>query len=136
MSISHCATESRKSQSSNGDSRIYSDDGTRVIGIVRNYTFTKSNWHSTKHLCWKHKAIGLDHMAFLYQVEPFASQIVVLDKDTGKEYRVSMEVFKQLAIEDDLGWGLQLFLPLKYWEVTEPDGSKPLQLPLWEACTK
>lgn len=131
MSYCDCKEVEHGNQYSESSIRVLSDDGSRVIGTIKDSTFTKSNWHSTKHLCWKHKAIGLDLSAFLYQVEPFATQMVVQDKDTGREYTVSVEDFKRFAIEDNLGWGAQLFLPLKYWEVTKPDGNRPLQLSLW-----
>lgn len=132
MPISYCEQKNAESQSSNVVIRVPSDDGTRVIGVIKGSTFIKSNWHSKKHLCWKHKAIGVDRTAFVNYIAPFTNLIVTPDKDTGNEYRVSVEDFKQFAIADDLGWGEQLFVPLKYWEVIESDGTRPVQLNLWE----
>lgn len=132
MPISYCEPRNTKSQSSNGIVRVPSDDGSRVIGVIKDSTFSKSNWHSTKHLCWKHKAIGVDKVAFIDYVVPFADLIIVHDIDTGREYRASVEDFKQFAIADDLGCGEQLFVPLRYWEVIEPNGPRPVQLNLWE----
>lgn len=117
-----------KSQHLNSVIRVPSDDGSRTIGIIRDGVFLKSNWHSKKHLCYKHNAIGLDRGAFLRYVEPLATLIIVHDEDTGREYRVSIEDFKQLAFEDDLGWGPQLFCKVKYWQV-EDNGNR--QLSLW-----
>jgi len=131
MLISDCITVKGRSQSYGGVIRVPSDDGSRIIGVIRYSTFTKSNWHYSKHMCWKHRAIGLDRGAFTDYVKPLATTIIVTDKGTGREYRVSVEDFERLSIEDDLGWGEQLFLPLRYWEVIKPNGHKPLQLALW-----
>ncbi|HUU63669.1 MAG TPA: hypothetical protein VMX96_07120 [Dehalococcoidia bacterium] len=131
MPISDCITVTGGSQSYSGVIRVPSDEGSRIIGVIRDSTFTKSNWHYSKHMCWKHHAIGLDRGAFVDYVKSLATTIIVTDKDTGREYRASVEDFERLSIEDNLGWGQQLFLPLKHWEVIEPDGHKPLQLALW-----
>ena len=131
MCISDCKTVGNRSQPGDGTIRVLSDDGSKTIGIIRDLVFIKSNWHSTKHLCRKHNAIGLDRASFLNYVEPFATLIVVPDKDTGREYRVSVEHFKTFSLDDDLGWGPQMFLQLEFFEVIEPDGSKPVQLTLW-----
>ena len=131
MSIANIRPAEYKSQTFNGIIRVLSDDGRRIIGIVKGFSFTKTNWHSTKHICRKYQAIGLDHTAFLNQIMSSANLIIVPDKDTGREYRVTVEDFKRFAIMDNLGWGLQLFLPLRYWRVIEPDGEESFQLSLW-----
>lgn len=133
MSIptTYCEAPNAKSQSFDGVIRVLSDDGSRVIGIIRDSTFIKSNWCSTRHLCRKHNAIGLDRGAFLNYVEPLATLIVVPDKDTGREYRASVEAFKRFAFEDDLGWGPQLFGKLEYFQLVEPDPNRSRQLRLW-----
>ncbi len=124
-----------KSQPLNGVIRVPSDDGSRTIGIIRDGVFLKSNWRSSKHLCRKYQAIGIDKGAFWNYVEPLATAFIVSDQDTGKEYRVSIEDFKQLGLEDDLGWGPQLFCPLKHFQVTEPNGKKPVQLSFFGGFT-
>jgi len=131
MSNANSRPAEYKSQTFNGIIRVLSDDGRRIIGIVKDSSFTKINWQSTKHICRKHQAIGLDRIAFLNHIESSANLIIVPDKDTGREYRVTVADFKRFAIMDNLGWGLQLFLPLSYWRIIEPDGKESFQLSLW-----
>ena len=99
-------------------------------GIIQDSTFTQSDWHSTTHFCRKHKAIGLDKIAFLQYILPFVTFIAVPDKDTRMEYRASVKDFRQYATEHDRGRRVKLCLPLIYWSVTEPDGTKYAQLRL------
>ena len=108
---------------------VPSDDGTRTIGTIKNGVFIKSNFHSSKHLCFKYDGIGIDRDAFRGYIQPSAVFIKCEDRDTSNTYTIKTGEFETVAIEDDLGWGAQLFCPLKYWQ-TE-NGS--YQLSLWEA---
>lgn len=112
----------------NGKLLVPSDDGTRTIGVVRKGVFYKSNFHSHKHLCYKHNAIGLDKKAFDDSILPYAERIECHDKDKDVTYIVNTTDFKLHCIEDDLGWGDQLFLPLPFWEKQQPNGK---QLAFW-----
>lgn len=98
---------------------VPSDDGTRVIGVIRRGVFTKTNWHSRKHLCFKHDAIGIDKAAFQDYVLPHAEQIKCPDRDTGITYVISTADFKFHCIEDNLGWGVQLFCRVRYFKVED-----------------
>jgi hypothetical protein len=109
---------------------VFSDDGGRVIGIIRDRTFIKTKWHSSKHLCFKHHAIGIDKGAFEAYVLPSTEQIKCHDRDKGVTYTVSTADFKLHTIEDDLGWGTQLFCPLEYWQVQS--NARGRQLGFWE----
>ena len=115
----------------NGVNQVLSDDGTRIIGEIQDSTFLKLDGQSTEHLCNRHNAIGLDKAIFLTYILPFVSLIVITDSDSGMEYKATVEDFKEFAIEDDLGYGTQLLLPLVYWSVIEPDGTKSTQLRLF-----
>jgi hypothetical protein len=131
MSMWYFDTRSIKSQSSNGDIHAYSAKDKRITGITRDSTFVKSDWRSTKDLCHKHKAIGLNKAAFLRYILPFFTFIAVPDKDTRTEYRSTVEDFRQFAIEDDRGKRVKLCLPLIYWSIIEPGGTKYAQLRLF-----
>jgi hypothetical protein len=107
---------------------VPSDDGARTIGIIRKGVFTKANFHSRRHLCHRHNAIGIDKGAFQNYILPYARHIEVYDRDQAIGYRVSLADFESHCIEDDLGWGVQLFLPLPCWERRDGNSNKPKQL--------
>lgn len=96
---------------------VPSDDGNRNIGDIRNSIFTKFNFQSTKHICYKHNSIGLDEGAFFDYILPNSQFIVCPDNEKHITYTIRVSVFSSNAIFDDLGWGPQLFCPLKYWQV-------------------
>jgi len=108
---------------------VPSDDGTRKIGEIVNHVFTKFKFNSVKHICYKHKAICLDKRAFLDYILPNADSIVCPDKKRGTTYKIDVSLFNNLAKEDDLSWGAQLFVPLAFWTKEKKDH----QLSLWEA---
>ena len=108
---------------------VPSDDGTRTIGVLRNEKFVKYNFHSRKHLCHKYDAIGIDKLAFEDYILPNATSIECLDRDSGTRYWIETGTFQTVAILDDLGWGSQLFCPLKHWQTENASQ----QLSLWEA---
>lgn len=111
---------------------VKSDDGRRSIGYIENGIFRKYKWHSSQHLCRKHNAIGIDKGAFHYSIVPFANMIVVTDEDTSITYRVSADDFQRHCKEDNLGWGPQLFCPLRHFQKADSAPNAPRQLPLWE----
>jgi len=100
-------------------------------GVIQDSTFTQSDWHSTTHFCRSHKAISLYKAAFLQYILPFTTFIAIPDRDTRMEYRASVKDFRQYAIEHDRGRRIKLCLPLVYWSVIEPDGTKSAQLRLF-----
>ncbi len=108
---------------------VPSDDGSRNIGIIRKRTFTKSNFHSKRHICHKHNAIGIDKRAFQDYILNYADRIDVYDQDEGVTYTVAIRDFESHCIEDDLGWGAQLFLHLSDW-TKDPSRERPRQLNL------
>ena len=120
----------------NGVTQVLSDDGTRIIGEIQDSTFLKLDGRSTEHLCNRHNAIGLDKAIFLTYILTFVSLIVITDSDSGMEYRATVEDFKEFAIEDDLDYGTQILLPLVYWSVIEPNGTKSTQLRLFSEVVK
>jgi len=122
----YCKLNSRKSKD-----RILvpSDDNSRNIGDIKDDIFTKFNFQSSKHICHKHNAIGLDIGAFKNYILPNATEIVCPDKEKSIAYSLSVPTFMQNAFKDDLGWGIQMFCPLKIWNKTQ---TRQWQRSLWE----
>jgi|GEM_PF-1408832 len=96
---------------------VPSDDGSRNIGEIRNKIFIKFNFQSSKHICYKHNAIGLDEVAFFDYILPTAQFIICHDDDKHITYKIRVAVFRSNAIFDDLGYGPQVFCPLKHWQL-------------------
>jgi hypothetical protein len=101
----------------------------KVIGSVKDRVFRKSGFHSSKHLCRRHNAIGIDREAFFAIFEEIRGKgiIRVRDLDTGLVYESTASNFFHNRIEDDLGSGPQYFLPLNLWNVKQ-QGQQPLAL--------
>jgi len=131
MSVSNLRPVRTISQTPNGTSHVLSAGRNGIIGEIHDSTFFRSDWHSTTHVCRKHKAIGLNKAAFLQYILPFATVIVVPDKNTGRKYTATIKDFREYAIEYDKGRRIELCLPLVYWSVIEPDGTKSTQLRLF-----
>lgn len=110
----------------NGKKLIRSEGG-KVIGFINDGVFTKSNWHSSRHLCRRHNAIGLDRTSIVEIIGEIGMEgiIRVPDLDTGLTYEVTALVFWRNRIEDNLGMGLQCFLPLSLWQ-SKREGQQPL----------
>ena len=102
--------------------------GDKVVGCLEGNKFTKSVMGS-KHKLRCPQAWAIDAEAFDSDIRPNATQIVVIDRETGLEYSCSVETFDRLKGELDRGFGRQYFLTLNHWHV-EGNGHK--QLSLWE----
>ena len=111
-----------------GKTLVPSDDGKRIIGVIADSTFTKSNWRSSRCLCRRYNAVGIDKGSLHNHILPFATLIVVPDRDTDKTYHISVDKFRCYSIEDDLGWGVQVFCPLSQFEILQPNPKRPRQL--------
>lgn len=121
----------KKYYNTNGKIPVHSDDGKRIIGEITDGIFTKSNWHSKKHLCFKYRSIGIDKGAVDDYVVPLATSICIPDRDNnGREYRADIEHFIRHSFEVDLGWGVQRHMKLDLWQVIEHDSDRPRQLSL------
>ena len=135
MSVSNLRPVRTISQTPNGTSHVLSAGRNGVIGEIQDTTFIRSGWHSAKHLCYRHKAISLCKATFLQYILPFVTFVVVPDINTGSEYKASIKDFRQYAIEHDRGRRIELCLPLLYWSIIEPDGTKSTQLSLFNMGT-
>ncbi len=104
--------------------------GDTVIGWIADRVFHKSVVGS-KHRLRQPPAWAIQADAFDEQVKPFATCIVIWDKEIDTRYRISVEHFDRHKGTLDRGFGVQYFLPLSHWEVIEANGNKPQQLSLW-----
>lgn len=119
----------QNNRKSKGRILVPSDNYSRNIGNIKDGIFTKFNFQSKKHICYRHQAIGLDQGAFTDYILPNATLIVCPDKRNHITYRITVSQFKQVAIKDDLGWGTQLFCPIKYFQ-TDRSHQSDMQLAL------
>lgn len=98
-------------------------------------------WDKRKHLSRKHNAIGYD-MAILEELERLGCKILENeDRHDGVMYFAPLAEVLERGTRDNLGWGLQVFLPLEHWVRQHADGRvvrpepKPVQMGLFEGVT-
>ena len=101
--------------------------GDKVVGSLEDNRFIKLVIGS-KHKLRCPRAWAIDAEAFDIEVKPNATEIAVIDKETGLEYHCSVEIFDRLKGELDRGFGRQYFLTLNHWQV---EGNGHRQLSLW-----
>ncbi|MFC1967851.1 hypothetical protein ACFLVX_00460, partial [Chloroflexota bacterium] len=104
MLNSYCSTEKRQVKV----------DG-KIIGTLDGNKFIKTVVGS-RHRLRRPPAWALDAGAFDQEVRPNATEVIVIDKETGVEYHASVETFDQLKGELDRGFGRQYFLTLNHWQ--------------------
>jgi len=68
---------------------------------------------------------GIDKSALEYAIENGAKTILIIEKDTDREFRVSVNRFLEKSIEVELGHGKQMALALSYFE-TAPQAQERL----------
>ena len=104
-----------------GTIRVHADNGGKDIGIIKDGVFTKWGFTS-RSICWKHKAIGLDKCAFEETIARYAHTILVPVKDRDFVYRIAVDDFQEHCFEDCLSpkIGEQVFCQLMYWESLQP----------------
>lgn len=98
----------------------------RIIGYLQNRTFYKSVIGS-KHRLRKPPAYAIDAEAFDAEISPNATEIVVIDKETGTEYHASVETFGRHSFRFNRGFFDQYGLSLQYWRVKN-NGDRQLSL--------
>lgn len=101
----------------------------KIIGYLKDHTFIK-HVVGSKHMLRRPPAWAIDAEAFDREIKPNATEIVVIDKETGIEYGCPVEIFDRLKGELDRGFGRQYFLTLmtNHWRV-KSNGHH--QLNLW-----
>ena len=102
--------------------------GDKVVGYLEANKFIKPVI-SSKHQLRQPPAWAIDAEAFDREVKPNASEIIVIDKETGIEYHASVETFDRLKGELNRGFGRQYYLTLEHWQV-EDNGNRQLAFAL------
>jgi len=109
--------------------KILSNSG-RVIGEVSEDTFRKTV-RGSKHMLQSPRGWALDVEVLQAAAEAGASRVLIVDGETGTEYRAPLSAFySNQAVAIDRGFGLQKVLKLRGWQVKQP--GVPEQLPFLE----
>jgi hypothetical protein len=116
MPTTHSSTDERKPILCDG----------KVIGTLENGRFIK-HVVGSRHKLRKPEAWAIDAAAFDDKILPNASEVVIVDKETGTTYRVATETFSQHKFKFNRGFGNQYACLLKHFEV-EKDGVRQLSL--------
>ena len=114
-----------KTHYNTGQKRPVKVDG-KVIGWLSGEVFYKSVIGS-KHRLRKPPAWAIDAEAFDAEIRPSATEIVVIDKETGTEFHASVEIFGRHSFRFNRGFFDQYGLPLQYWRVKN-NGDRQLSL--------
>lgn len=101
----------------------------RAVGEVRGRTFYKRVCQAN-HMLHQFRAWASD-IAVLEQVARLGAEYIQLeDTQTGNIWRAHIVSFWQYGIRFNFGYGEQIALPLKYWQVSGPSQAVYEQLPL------
>ena len=100
----------------------------KIIGYLMGENFIKFVIGSRHRLKYPQPSWAVDCQAFDEEIKPSAREIVVIDKEDGKEYRVSTETFASHAFRFNRGHGDQYGCPIRFFETT---GNGHNQLSLW-----
>lgn len=109
----------------------------KIAGVVRDTLLDIRK--SESHYCRKHRGFGVDPRTLDEAEAKGAVNVQITITDTGKVYRCSVIELRQYAIPDNLGAGLQLFMPVSYFKWCAAQKSKlhknepvPLQFALFD----
>ena len=100
--------------------------GEKIIGHIDGNRFVKQV-SGSRHMLRRPPAWAIDAEAYDSEIRPNATEIVVLDKETGLEYHCSVETFDRLKGGLDRGFGRQYMLTLNHW-VVRVNGHRQLGL--------
>lgn len=99
--------------------------GKKIVGEVINNVFSK-RVHSSRHFLRKPPSIAFDIETIEQAKSKGATEVEITDLDTGRIYRISLERLLEKGFKIDRGFGLQLALPLSYWQIEEaPEKKQP-----------
>ena len=102
--------------------------GERVVGCLQDNTFTK-RVRGSKHQLRKPPAWCISKEAFIQEILPNISRIVVEDTENGRYYECSTQTFETHSFEIQRGsYEPQLALTLNFWQVSNTGHD---QLTLW-----
>jgi len=86
----------------------------KPIGSVIDGVFIK-HVSSKKHFLRQPPAIGFEVSSLKDAMDAGAKEVLIIDKDTGDEYRASIQYIINWGMEIDRGWGIQIALPIRKW---------------------
>ena len=86
-------------------------------GYIEGNVYVKEVYGS-RHKLRMPEAWAFDAETFDKLIRPSCSEIVVIDRETGKRYRSTMKNFVENKGEIDRKYGRQYFMILSYWGVT------------------
>lgn len=111
----HRGNTQRGHSSRSNETLIYLPGSARPIGRVNGHVFLKTI-QGSEHLLRRPPAIAFDISTIDDAEAAGATQVVVLDSETGISFRTSMEVLRAKSFRLDRRYGQQIALPLTYWE--------------------
>ncbi len=88
--------------------------GNKIAGVVRGDLLDVRK--TVMHYCRKHRGYGVSPVTLDQAEELGASEIQITITDSGKVYRCTIAEIRRYAIPDNLGAGLQFFMPLSYFK--------------------
>lgn len=98
----------------------YTNSKGKIVGNEKDGIYRRRA-KSSKHLLRVMDAWGIDKSILENLTERGATEIRILDEDKNEVYSVTVAKFNELGVERDFE-GPQVFLPRKYWEVTNHKG--------------
>ena len=104
--------------------------GEKAIGCLQDNTFTK-RVRGSKHQLRKPPAWCISKEAFVQEILPNSSRIIIEDTENGTYYECSPQTFETHSFEIQRGsYEPQLALSLNFWQVSSTSNE---QLTLWGA---
>jgi len=91
----------------------------KVIGTLEGAVFTKSVRRS-KHFLRALQAWGTDKQVLEDLKAEGCAVVKLIDRESGLVYEAPLERILAQGTEKDLGFGVQVFLPEKEWQVKDP----------------
>jgi hypothetical protein len=91
--------------------------GGKIAGVVRGDVLDIRK--SLEHFCRKHRGYGVSPVTLDEAEALGAKEIQLQVTNTGKIHRCTIDELRRFAIPDNLGSGLQFFMPLSYFKYCE-----------------
>ena len=113
----------------NGNDKWNLKDFGKIIGWIEGDSLNK-NISSSKHMLQKPKGLAWDFSVLELARKENLKRICVHDKETGNEYKATLEDIFHYGVRINRGFGEQIVLPLKYWQKKAQGQPSPSQLAL------
>lgn len=98
--------------------------GEKIVGHIIGNEFVKKVYGS-KHFLRKPRAIAFDVASLEKAQKQGASQVKIIDLDTGIIYRVRIELIFYKGFYFNRGFGNQIGLTMNYWRIEHEQGKVP-----------